>query len=424
MTIRLLRGQSFSWGASWPVALVAPFLVQCAMVKQAVSGGATVAMHGGCPDMTSTDSIDKFDFAGAFTLPPATAAKVRAGVSAAVEIQALAAKIDTDLTNGCGTLAKDLGDPTSYTNGQDACRAAAHSIGDAKAKLGPKASIQLDVSEPHCGVDVGLYGSCAASCDPTVKPGSVDVQCDSGQLQGTCSGQCSGDCETAAGAACTGECDGSCDANVSGSCSGACTGKCDGKTSRGAACDGKCEGSCSGNIRGACSGNCGGTCHLGASASCSGTCTGTCSVTMDAPKCAGSVKPPQMSADCQARCDAQVQAHGSCTPPHVLVHITNASDPVAAARLQTVLQNDLPLVLSVAVGMAKNVGGIVASEKALAEGVAAALKSGPTNKMLVGALLACVASPLKGATDATTGIQGDVSVSINVQGSVSGGSSL
>ena len=390
MTIRLLRGQSFSWGASWPVALVAPFLVQCAMVKQAVSGGATVAMHGGCPDMTSTDSIDKFDFAGAFTLPPATAAKVRAGVSAAVEIQALAAKIDTDLTNGCGTLANDLGDPTSYTNGQDACRAAAHSIGDAKAKLGPKASIQLDVSEPHCGVDVGLYGSCAASCDPTVKPGSVDVQCDSGQLQGTCSGQCSGDCETAAGAAC----------------------------------DGKCEGSCSGNIRGACSGNCGGTCHLGASASCSGTCTGTCSVTMDAPKCAGSVKPPQMSADCQARCDAQVQAHGSCTPPHVLVHITNASDPVAAARLQTVLQNDLPLVLSVAVGMAKNVGGIVASEKALAEGVAAALKSGPTNKMLVGAWLACVASPLKGATDATTGIQGDVSVSINVQGSVSGGSSL
>ena len=39
-------------------------------------------------------------------------------------------------------------------DGQSACKAAAKIIGDTKAKLGASAKITLDVSEPHCGLDI------------------------------------------------------------------------------------------------------------------------------------------------------------------------------------------------------------------------------------------------------------------------------
>jgi hypothetical protein len=326
MTKMRLQVRSLWRGTAWPVVfagLAGPFLVNCGMIKDAVTGGAQVAMHGGCPDMSDTAAIDKFDFAGAFSLPAPAAAKVKAGVTAAVEMQNLATKIDGDLTTACGALAKDLGDATVYKNGPDACKAAAHAVGDAKAKIGPKATVQLDVTAPRCGVDVGAYSQCATSCDPTIKAGSVDVQCEGDQMQGTW--------------------------------------------------------------------------------------------------CTGTVKPPQMSVDCKTRCDAHVQASGSCTPPQVTVTINGAADPAAAAQLQTALQKDLPQIVSTGVGIAKNAGSIVSNAKALGDGVIAVIKSGPANKAVTAALLACVAAPLKGVVDATASIQGDVSVSLTVQGSVSGG---
>jgi len=407
---------------SWPIVfagLSAPFIVNCGALPKLPGGLPGIPS---CPDMSKPDEIAKFDFAGSFKLKPDVAAKVKAGVGAAVEMKILADKIDADLTTACGKLATDLGDTNTYKNGQDACKAAATIIGSTKAKLGAAAKVTLDVDPPSCGVDINAYGGCAASCDATVKPGGADFTCEGGKLQGSCGAQCSGDCEMTAAAACSGECDGSCDADISGSCSGNCTGKCDGKASSGASCAGKCDGKCSGNIKGTCKGKCGGDCKLSGSASCKGTCTGTCTAKMDAPKCTGTVKPPSMSADCKAKCDAKVQANASCTPPHVMVRIVGAADPVFATKFQTVLESDLPMVLNTAIGLAKNVAQIVGGVKAVVEGVEGVVKTATSDKIAGAALIACVASPFKGAIDAATGIQANVSVSVSVQASVSGGS--
>ena len=405
---------------SWPIVfagLSAPFIVNCGAMPKLPGGLPGIPS---CPDMSKPDEIAKFDFAASFKLKPDVAAKVKAGVGAAVEMKILADKIDADLTVACGKIATDLGDTNTYKNGQDACKAAAAIIGSTKAKLGAAAKVSLDVDPPKCGLDINAYGDCGASCDATVKPGGADIQCDGGKLQGTCGASCSGECDMTAAAACSGECDGTCDADVSGSCSGTCNGKCDGKASS-ASCAGKCDGKCSGNVKATCKGKCGGTCKMSAAASCQGTCTGTCSAKMEAPKCTGTVKPPSMSADCKAKCDAQVQANASCTPPHILVHIVGAADAVAATKLQTVLEKDLPMVLNVAIGTAKNVGQIVAGVKTVVEGVEGVVKTATSDKIAGAALIACVASPFKGAIDAATGIQANVSVSVSVQGSVSGG---
>jgi hypothetical protein len=406
---------------SWPVVfagLSAPFIVNCGSLPKLPGGLPGIPS---CPDMSKPDEIAKFDWAASFKLKPDVAAKVKAGVGAAVEMKILADKIEADLTGACGKIATDLGDTNTYKNAQDACKAAATAIASAKGKLGAAAKVSLDIDPPKCGLDINAYGDCGASCDATVKPGGADIQCDGGKLQGTCGASCSGECDMSAGAACSGECDGGCDADISGSCSGNCTGKCDGKASNGASCAGKCDGKCSGSVKGTCKGTCKGNCKLSAAAKCSGTCTGTCSAKMDAPKCTGTVKPPSMSADCKAKCDAQVQANATCTPPHVLVHIVGAADAGAATKLQTVLESDLPLVLNVAIGTAKNVGQIVGSVKTVVEGVEGVVKTATSDKIAGAALIACVALPFKGAIDAATGIQANVSVSVSVQASASGG---
>lgn len=404
---------------SWPIvfaALAAPFMINCGALPK-VPG-----LPGGCPDMSKPEEIAKFDFQGSFKLQAPVAAKIKAGVQASVDMKTIADKIDADLTAACGNIAKDLGDTNQYKNASDACKAAAKLIGDTKAKLGASASVKLDMTEPKCGLDVGAYADCGASCDATVKPGGADIQCEGGKLEGTCSAQCTGDCDLSAAAACNGECSGSCDADISGTCSGNCNGKCDGKASSGS-CAGKCEGKCSGNVKAQCKGKCGGSCHLAAAASCQGTCSGTCSAKMEAPKCTGTVKPPQMSADCKAHCDAQVQAKASCTPPVVLVRIVGASDAAAATKLQTTIEKNLPVVLNVAVGLAKQIPTLVANVKSVVEGVQGVVQTATSDKIAGAALIACVAMPFKGAIEAAAGVTASVNVSVSVQGSVSGSAS-
>ena len=397
---------------SWPIVfagLAAPFLTNCGGLPK-VPG-----LPGNCPDM-NVDAIDKFDFATNFKLKAPDALKVKAGLGAALNMKALADRLDADLLTACGGLAKDLGDTATYANGQDACNGAIKILGDTKAKLGAGATLSLDAAPPVCGLDVSAYGSCAAGCDPTVKPGSVEATCEGGSMSGTCTDKCTGACNLSAAAACSGECDGTCDANVTATCSGNCKGKCDGKATpaAGAKCSGTCAGTCDASIKGTCSGKCGGSCQLKTAGSCSGSCSGTCSVKMTAPKCTGTVKPPTMSADCQAKCNAQVQANATCTPPHVGIKITGAADAGAATKLQAALEKNLPLILNVAVGMAKNVGAVAGSVKTVIEGAQTIVTASPT-------LALCVASPFKGAIDAVTGINASVSVSVKVQGSASGG---
>jgi hypothetical protein len=417
---------------SWPIVfagLFAPFAINCGGGMPGVPGGGGLPgvpnLAGNCPDMTKIEAIESFDFGKEFNLKADVAAKIKAGAGAAAEIQALNAKIDADLTTACGSLAKDLGDTASYKNAQEACHAAVKIVGEVKAKLGASATVKLDVTEPHCGVDVQAYGECAGHCDATVKPGSAEVKCEGGRLQGQCSGQCQGECEVSAAAECSGECSGSCDGEIKGSCGGNCQGKCDGKATpagAGAACAGTCEGKCSANVHAACKGKCGGQCKVSGGASCKGTCTGSCSVAFQAPKCTGHVEPPQMSAECKAKCDAKVQAHAECTPPHLAVRIVGAADAALAAKFQAAIEKNLPGVLTVALGTGKHAEEIAGNMKVVLEGVEASVK-GAGDAVTIGKLTACIGGPVKGALDAAASVQANVKVSVSVQASATASAS-
>jgi hypothetical protein len=410
---------------SWPLVLAglsAPFIANCGGGLPGVPGGGGLPGAGGnCPDMAKVEAIESFDFGKEFNLKADVGAKIKAGAEAAAEMKDLAAKIDADLKTACGGLAHDLGATGDFGSGTDACNAASKVMGDVKAKMGANAKISLDFQEPKCGMDIKVYGDCSAKCDATVKPGELP-KCDGGKLQGSCSAKCTGECEMSAAAACSGECSGSCDAEVKGACSGNCSGKCDGKATTGgasgASCAGTCEGKCSGNVKAECKGKCGGSCKMSAAASCSGTCSGGCSVDMEAPKCTGKLEPPHISAECKAKCDAGVQAHASCTPPHIALRISGSADAAASAKFQAAIEKNLPGVITVAVGMGKHVGELAGSMEAVIGGVQAGV-SAAGDPMTVGRLTACVGAPFKGALDAVANVKANVSVSVNVQASAS-----
>lgn len=416
-------------GISWPVLLAglsAPFIIDCGIMSQAKNIASAANIPTGCPDTSSVEEVDKFDFAGTFKLPPEMANKIKASVGAAVELKELADKIDADLLEACGGLAKDLGDPSTYKSGQDACKGALKVIGETKAKLGPNASIKIEIAEPHCAIDAEAYADCAARCDPTIQPGSVDAKCEGGELQGTCTAQCKGDCELDAAAACSGECTGTCDANVSGVCDGTCNGKCDGKATAasGAPCSGKCEGKCSGSVKGVCRGNCAGSCHLSRGGTCSGTCTGSCSAKMQAPKCTGNVSPPKVSADCKAKCDAQVHAKASCTRAHVILKITGAADPEVEAKLRAAVEKNLPLVVSVGTRVGKNVIKLGKDILVMADGVRNIIQTTIADKVVGAVVIACVASPFKGAIEGVVSIEANVNVSVDIQATATANESV
>jgi hypothetical protein len=422
---------------SWPIIFagaIAPFVANCGGAMPSLPGGSAGAPGGGggplgglagasnCPDMAKVEAIESFDFEKEFKLKADVAAKIKTGAEAAAEMKALSDKLDGDLKVACGNLAHDLGAQGDFKDGQDACKAASKAIGDAKAKLGVKAEVKLDASEPHCGVEMHAYADCAGKCDATIKPGAAEVKCEPGKLQGQCSAKCSGVCEVSAAAQCSGECHGSCDADIKGSCSGKCTGKCDGKAMDAKAagkCDGTCDGKCDAEIKGECKGKCGGECKMSAAAECKGTCTGNCSVAMQAPKCTGKVEPPQMSAECKAKCDASLQAKAECTPPHVVVRIVGATDAQAEAKFRAAIAKNLGAVIKVAVGTGKGAVELADNMKVVIEGAQSSLQAAG-DPLTVGKLSACVAAPFKGALDAVTSVKANVSVSVSVQASASG----
>ena len=410
---------------SWPIVcavLGAPFMANCGAMPGGAPGLPSVpGVTGACPDMAKVEAIESFDFEKEFKLKAEVAAKIKAGAEAAADMKAVADKIDADLKGACGNLAHDLGAAGEFKDGEEACKAAIKAIGDAKAKLGASAKLSLDVSEPHCGLDVNVYADCAGHCDASIKGGKAEVKCEGGQLQGECSGKCKGECELSAAASCSGSCDGTCDAEIKGTCSGKCDGKCDGKAMPASAsgqCGGTCDGKCSGNVHAECKGKCGGSCKMSGQAECKGTCSGSCSVEMKAPKCTGKVEPPQMSAECKAKCDANAQAKAECTPPHVAVRVTGATDAATAMKLIAALDKDLGDILKVALGTGKGALALAGNMKVVIEGVQGSIQ-GAGDAMTVAKLTACVGAPFKGALDAVASVQANVKVSVDVHASAS-----
>lgn len=382
---------------------------------------------GDCP--TDASAIMQANFG----LKADMEAKVKAGLAASANLQKLAGQIEADVSGACGQLAKDLGasdeDIAPAEDGpgkkaEAACNAAVKLIGEFKAKA--SGSIKVDVKPPKCSASMSAMADCAAECDANIEPGSAEVNCEGGEISGECGGTCEGTCTVEAGAECTGSCggtcEGSCSAEFSGTCSGNCTGKCDGNDVDGAECAGTCEGKCEGGGSGTCGGECGGKCDVACEASasgeCSGTCSGSCDVKMEAPKCSGEIKPPEMSAECEANCDAKVSGEVECTPASVKVKIAGAADAEASSKLVAALEANLPALLKVTLGMKGRIESAVASVGATVEGLQAVVKGGADAALKVGA---CVAAAVKAQVDASASINVSVSASASASGEAGAG---
>lgn len=401
---------------------VAPALTNC-------GGKGMPGMPGGggsCPD--SPDAI----FQASWGLDAQLEGKVKAGLAAAANLKDVAAKLEGEVSMACGNLAKDLGasdadlEPKEGGPGKKAeaaCSAAAKLIGDLKAKA--KGTLKVDAQPPRCSASMNVMADCAAKCDATVKPGEVDVKCEGGELSGKCDAECKGSCSMEAGAeckgTCKGTCSGSCEAGFSGKCEGDCEGKCDGQNAKGK-CAGTCEGKCSASGSGSCTGQCGGkcdaSCEVQATGKCEGTCTGECSVKMEAPSCTGEVKPPEMSAECKANCDAELSAKAECEPATVVVTLEGAADAQAATKLKVALQKNLPMLLKVTLGLKGTAEKAAASVQASLEGVSAAVKGGADAALKVGP---CIAAALEAQAQASASINVSVKASASASGSASAG---
>ncbi len=414
--------------------LASPLLMDCG--KKGMGGMPAMPEGKGMPGVPGTCPANIADadalMAANFGLQGELENKVKASLAAGADLQKIAGEVEAEVTTACGNLAKDLGATEADLKPKEdgpgkkadaACQAAVKFVNDFKAKA--KGNLKVEVKPPRCSASMDAVTDCAAKCDATVKPGSAKVECEGGKISGQCSGKCDGECDVQAGAkcegTCSGECTGECSADISGKCDGTCDGKCDGKDLHGKCagqCDGKCKGTAHANCSGTCKGSCSATCSMQAKGECKGECSGKCDVEMKEPKCSGEVKPPQMSAECKAHCNAQVHAKMECKPASVFAKIDGAADAQAALKLKAVLAKDLPAILKVSMGMKGQLESVVNDVKASLNGAEAAVKSGGDAALKVGS---CFAGSLKAQADAAVSINVSVKASASASASASAG---
>lgn len=234
-----------------------------------------------------------------------------------------AAELDGSLKDACTRMAGELGVTPGTGDARAVCQPVVEKLRSEMSDLRASAhlTIAIESRPPVCEVSLDAYAQCAAACDASFDPGHAELQCEGGELRGTCSAQCTGRCAVEAHGQCSGGCEGTCSASCTGVCHGECEGTC---RTRGA--DGQCNGACTGTCHGTCSagctGSCEGTCEMSAQASCSGECRGGCSVAYTEPRCTGTVRPPSVRADCRADCDARIHAEAHCTPGYTRMNVT------------------------------------------------------------------------------------------------------
>jgi hypothetical protein len=233
------------------------------------------------------------------------------------------ADVADSLVDTCKDMGNELGVAVSGSDPKAACDPVINALRNEMRDLRAEASLTVEVAAtpPRCEVSMDAYAECAASCEAEVEPGEVNLECEGGYVVGECSAQCTGECNVEVQGKCQGTCEGTCTAQCQGTCNGTCEGTCAAKNAQGE-CAGKCEGTCHGTCEGGCQGSCEGECWVSGKASCSGECRGGCSVDYEAPRCTGEVKPPRVSAECEASCDAQLNAEAKCEPGQVEVVVT------------------------------------------------------------------------------------------------------
>ena len=128
------------------------------------------------------------------------------------------------------------------------------------------------------------------------------------------------------------------------------------------ACAGKCDGKCSGNVKGDLQGQVRRQLQHEAAASCSGTCSGSL-LGQDA---GAEVHGHRQAAEDERGLQGQVRREGPGATPSARrrtssLRIAGAADAAAAAKFQAAIEKNLPVVLDVSIGMAKNVREIAAA---------------------------------------------------------------
>ena len=336
--------------------------------KPTATPKTTASVSSRCPDLAKADEVAAFDFAKEYQLSRDAADKLKAAALAAMEVSALAEKLDAELGIACSQIAHDLGNKADLRSGNEACSAAIKAVRDARTKLGPKTATQLVVRVPVCLTDASLMTKCASICDSSVPAGRVKAECE--QRAGRCDGNCDGICEAKSAAKCDGACSGACDGPIKGSCGGKCKGTCDGKPANGA-CPGTCSGTCEkGAINGECKGSCSGACKLKAAGICDGLCAGSCTVELTDAKCAGEFKTPDVSTDCRARCELAVINSTVCSTPQVGLVITGAGprERETSEAMKTSVDKSFPALMQILFEVGEKGGKRVLNAQAVIEG--------------------------------------------------------
>ena len=311
------------------------------------------------------------------------------------------AELSTSLRKACASMGTELGMSQSELSGntKEVCDRVSARLRKDLQELRASAAVDIEVvaAPPRCEVDMKAYADCAARCDTSVEPAKVDLKCEGGEIVGTCSGACAGSCMTKASGSCGGTCEGS--------CRGACDGQCS-MTDASGNCDGQCSGTCGGS--------CEGSCRVEGQASCQGECSGGCSVEYENPRCTGEVRPPKVSAECQASCDAEFSAKLDCQPGRAELRVSGDFDGKLRKKLDAVhgaIRAGFGQVLAINAQLmrVKKTGGrVIRTGRGAGK---AAFKLGAN---AVSCASMAVASLVKASASATVSLEVSVSVSASV----------
>ncbi len=303
------------------IALVLALLPSCGPIARGRGGSTSHTMSAGFTSQCRGDF-------GA----NAAANRFESFMRATADLHDAAASAQSAMLEACQRMGRTLEMPESQLaksgieGTRQVCGAVAEHIRTEMEAIqqASQTTVELRTQPPRCEARFEAYAQCAARCDATIQPGELEMRCEGGEIRGECSAACSGRCAV----------------DVEASCSGTCEGACEGTCSARAA-----DGSCAG----ACDGTCHGRCIADVSGECGGECRGSCSVEWREPYCTGDYRPPQVSAECRAACDAQVEATMECQPGRAELVVSGGPDAetqARAERLRTAVAEGLAMVLA------------------------------------------------------------------------------
>lgn len=343
------------------------------------------------------------------------ARKVTSFLAATSRFASASAELEGSLKSTCAEMGAELGMGPLSGDVRTTCNAVSQKIRQEAQELRAQANVQITVAAqpPSCEVAVDAYAQCAGECDVDVDPGQVQMECDGGYIAGQCSAQCQGQCDVGAQAQCQGSCEGTCQGGCTGTCQGTCDGTCSAIDAQGE-CNGRCDGTCYGTCSAGCEGSCEGSCWVEGRASCEGSCRGGCSVDYQEPYCTGEVRPPSVSAECKASCDAQVNAQAECKPGHVevLVRGDAGANQERVERLRAALEagwGDLQVIRARLTHLRDSGSGLVDASRNL---------KGVGRELGVGAV-ACITEAASIIPQAVGSVGVSFEVSVSVSGSMS-----